>query len=64
MKETEAEAHCCPRLVLRLVQFREKVGLYCQIPVALNLRPASQKLISETATEALALVTILTLQLD
>jgi hypothetical protein len=28
MKETEAEDFYCPRLVLWLVQFREKVGLY------------------------------------
>ena len=28
MKETEAEDFCCPRLVLWLIQFREKVGFY------------------------------------
>ena len=64
MKEREAEAFCCPRLFLRLIQFCEQVWLYRHVPVALYLRLAPQKLITETATEALALVAILSLQLN
>ena len=41
MKEREAEDFCCPRLFLRLIQFCEQVWLYCHVPVALYLRPAS-----------------------
>ena len=41
-----------------------QVWLYRHVPVALYLRLAPQKLITETATEALALVAILSLQLN
>ena len=47
-----------------VILFCEQVWLYRHVPVALYLRLAPQKLITETATEALALVAILSLQLN